>query len=132
MRLSARPDAHSPRRYASNIVARGQHRVLGCSLRNPERPSRKQSFLVFADLSPYGVMEILDLLISDAQQEQFLRAYDVTRLVLERLAILPSTPQEKQKLLELDELEIGYGVICRQDAAQRHGRSSERPFLLGG
>jgi DNA helicase HerA-like ATPase len=61
--------------------------------------------LRFADLSPYAVMEILDL--STAQQERFLKAYDTLKLVLRDLQIFPKPGQEEQAL-ELDELESGY------------------------
>jgi len=80
--------------------------LVGRQTRNPAHPSRHQFSLLFSELSPYAVMEILDL--SDAQQERFLKAYDVTKLVLERLQVFPANTQEKQQLLELDELEAGY------------------------
>jgi DNA helicase HerA-like ATPase len=82
------------------------YHLIGRETRNPQHPSKKQFSLVFSDLSPYTVMEILDL--SDAQEERFLKAYDVTKLTMERLQIFPKTDQEKQQLLELDELESGY------------------------
>lgn len=82
------------------------YHLIGRETRNPSHPSKKQFSLVFSDLSPYAVMEILDL--SDAQEERFLKAYDITKLAMERLQIFPKTDQEKQQLLELDELESGY------------------------
>jgi hypothetical protein len=51
-------------------------------------------------------MEILDL--NDAQQQRFIKAYDITKLALERLEVFPANAQEKSQLLELDELEVGY------------------------
>jgi len=80
--------------------------LVGKQTRNPAHPSRKQFSLVFSELSPYAVIEILDL--SDAQQERFLKAFDITKLALERLKIFPVTDTERQQLLELDELESGY------------------------
>jgi uncharacterized protein len=82
------------------------YHLVGRETRNPSHPSRHQFSLLFSELSPYAVMEILDL--SDAQQERFFKAYDVAKLVLERLQVFPANAQEKQQLLELDELEAGY------------------------
>jgi uncharacterized protein len=73
--------------------------------------------LRFADLSPYAVMEILDL--SPAQQERFLKAYDMLKLVLRDLDIFPK-PGEENLALEVDELESGYPPDDA-DAAHRHG-----------
>jgi DNA helicase HerA-like ATPase len=82
------------------------YHLVGRETRNPKHPNRHQFSLLFSELSPYAVMEILAL--SDAQQERFLKAYDVTKLALERLGVFPANAQEKQELLELDELESGY------------------------
>ncbi len=82
------------------------YHLVGRETRNPRHPNRHQFSLLFSELSPYAVMEILDL--SDAQQERFLKAYDVAKLALERLGVFPANAQEKQELLELDELESGY------------------------
>jgi hypothetical protein len=62
--------------------------------------------LKFSELSPYTVMEILDL--SEAQQERFIKAYDATRAVMRDLKIFPATKDDENLLLELDELETGY------------------------
>lgn len=61
--------------------------------------------LRFSDLSPYAVMEILDL--PPAQQERFLKAYDTLKLVLKDLEIFPQRGEET-RALELDEMETGY------------------------
>jgi DNA helicase HerA-like ATPase len=82
------------------------YHLVGRQTRNPSHPSKEQFSLVFSELSPYAVMEILDL--SDAQQERFLKAYDVTKLALERFKIFPANDHERQQLLDLDELENGY------------------------
>lgn len=82
------------------------YHLVGRETRNPTHPSRRQFSLLFSELSPYAVMEILEL--SEPQQQRFLKAYDVTKLVLERLQIFPANAQEKLQLLELDELETGY------------------------
>lgn len=60
--------------------------------------------LRFSDLSPYAVMEILDL--PPAQQERFLKAYDTLKLILKDLEIFPQRGEET-RALELDEMETG-------------------------
>lgn len=82
------------------------YHLVGRETRNPMHPSRQKFSLLFSELSPYAVMEILDL--SDAQQQRFFKAFDVAKLALERLQIFPANALEKQQLLELDELESGY------------------------
>ena len=62
--------------------------------------------LKFSELSPYAVMEILDL--NEAQQQRFYKAYDATRAVMKDLKMFPSTKDDENLLLELDELETGY------------------------
>lgn len=62
--------------------------------------------LRFSELSPYAVMEILDL--NEAQQDRFYKAYDTSRAVLRDLKIFPASKDEENILLDLDELETGY------------------------
>src|SRR5206468_2864786 len=75
---------------------------------NPEHPHAHAFSLQFARLSPYAIMEILDL--SDAQQERFLRAYDIAKHVLRELGVFPEKGNAEQErfALELDEFERGY------------------------
>jgi hypothetical protein len=84
-------------------------RILHLIGRETSREARgatvKPFCLQFAELSPYAVMEILDL--SPAQQERFLKAYDTLKLVLRDLDIFPK-PGEDNLALEVDELESGY------------------------
>src|ERR671914_2798871 len=84
-------------------------RILHLIGRETSREARgatvKPFCLQFADLSPYAVMEILDL--SPAQQERFLKAYDTLKVVLRDLDIFPK-PGEETLALEVDELESGY------------------------
>jgi DNA helicase HerA-like ATPase len=82
------------------------YHLVGRETRNPAHPSKHQFSLVFSELSPYAVMEILGL--SDPQEERFLKAFDITKLALERFKIFPTKDEEKQQILELDELESGY------------------------
>ena len=62
--------------------------------------------LQFSQLSPYLVMEILGL--SEAQQQRYLRAYDIAKHILSHLRIFPASPEDAQLLLEVDEMETGY------------------------
>ncbi|HZU77545.1 MAG TPA: ATP-binding protein, partial [Dehalococcoidia bacterium] len=62
--------------------------------------------LQFSQLSPYLVAEVLDL--NEAQQQRFQKAYDITKEVLKKLQIFPKTQEDRDRLLELDELEEGY------------------------
>jgi DNA helicase HerA-like ATPase len=96
----------------------------------------------FANLSPYAVMEILDL--SPAQQERFLKAYDTLKLILKDIDIFPRKGEE-HLALEVDELETGYprmtllqlldvvGVFMdmaastREDKSRSKGNASEEP-----
>jgi uncharacterized protein len=91
--------------------------------------------LQFADLSPYAVMEILDL--SPAQQERFLKAYDTLKLVMRDLEIFPK-PGEENLALEVDELDGGYprmtllqlidvaGVFADMAASSRDERTKSK------
>ena len=62
--------------------------------------------LRFSELSPYAVMDILEL--TDAQRTRFYLAYETTRLILKDLKIFPSNKEEEKQVLELDELDTGY------------------------
>jgi DNA helicase HerA-like ATPase len=84
------------------------YHLVGRGSANPSHPNCKPFSLQFARLSPYAVMEILDL--SDAQQERFLKAYDIAKPLLRDLDIFPrkGQPEQEQMALEIDEFERGY------------------------
>lgn len=84
------------------------YHLIGRDTANPDHPNLRQFSLQFARLSPYAVIEILDL--SPAQQERFLPAYDVAKMVLRELGIFPAKGNAEQERLaiELDEFERGY------------------------
>ncbi|HEX5754523.1 MAG TPA: ATP-binding protein [Archangium sp.] len=82
------------------------HHLMGRDSRNPKHRNLHPFALNFSSLSPYAISEILGL--SEAQQERFHKAYDVTKLLLEELGIYPRTAEERQQVLELDELSTGY------------------------
>jgi uncharacterized protein len=84
------------------------YHLVGRETANPRHPHLREFSLQFARLSPYAAMEVLDL--SDAQQERFLKAYDVTKEVMRDLGIFPAKGNAEQErlALELDEFERGY------------------------
>ncbi|MCY1031658.1 ATP-binding protein [Corallococcus sp. BB11-1] len=82
------------------------HHLLGRATRNREHRPLHRFSLNFSSLSPYALAEILDM--TDAQQERFLKAYDVTKLLLEDFGIFPTNEQERRHMLEVDELSTGY------------------------
>lgn len=79
---------------------------VGRETTNPEHPEAKPFSLRFDQISPYAVMEILDL--PDAQQQRYLKAYDVARNILNRFKIFPNGPEDHAALLQLDDLERGF------------------------
>ncbi|MGD0767241.1 MAG: ATP-binding protein [Tepidisphaeraceae bacterium] len=81
-------------------------RLVGRVSANPKHPKQSEFSLRFADLSPHALVEILGL--TDAQEERFIRSYDATKVVMERLRIFPVTDQDRQEVLEIDELDEGY------------------------
>ena len=84
------------------------YHLVGRDTANPSHPHRREFSLQFARLSPYAVMEILDL--SEAQQERFLKAYDITKEVMRDLGIFPqkNSGEQQRMALENDEFERGY------------------------
>lgn len=101
---------------------------------NREHPSITSFSLRFSELSPYAVQEILEL--NDPQTERFLKAYDITKLALERFKVWPTTDQEKRQAFELDELDTGYPrmtLACLYDVVNFIGstiaKDSSPPYL---
>jgi DNA helicase HerA-like ATPase len=86
----------------------GVYHLVGRETTNPDHPNRRPFALQFARLSPYAVIEILGL--SDAQQERFLKAFDITKEVMRDLGIFPAknNAEDERTALELDEFEGGY------------------------
>lgn len=72
----------------------------------PEHPARISFKLAFADISAHVLTEILEL--SEPQQRRFADAYDICKLIMEKVKIFPSTTAEQQEALELDELDAGW------------------------
>ena len=97
---------------AKGVENVGIYRLAGRETTNPGYRDNKQFCLEYSNLSPYAVIEILNL--NDAQQERFLKAHDIARRVMMDLKIFPATDAEKAELLELDEMERGYPRLSLQ------------------
>jgi DNA helicase HerA-like ATPase len=73
-------------------------------------PSKVVEFgLTFENLSPYAIVEILEL--NDAQEDRYLKAYEIARKLLRELRIFPTDPkndEQRKELIDLDELEKSY------------------------
>jgi hypothetical protein len=82
------------------------HHLVGRDTAYPTHPRRSAFSLRFSDLSPYAVQEIVDL--TEPQSERFFKAYDITKLALDRLGIWPRSNDERRMMMELDEFETGY------------------------
>lgn len=82
--------------------------LVGREPANPDHPDLTYFSLDFTVLSPWAVIEILDL--NEAQQSRFLTAYDIGRRLLKDLDIFPEPKNAKQleEALEYDELDHGY------------------------
>ncbi len=87
----------------NNVVV---YHLVGRETTCPDRSRTRAFSLSFSQLSPYMVMGILDF--NDAQQQRYQRAYDLTRYLLTQLRIFPASDEDRQHMLELDEMETGY------------------------
>ncbi len=84
------------------------YHLIGRETRNQTHPDPRPFSLRFEELSPYAAMEILEL--TDAQQERFLKSYDIAKNMLRKLNIFPrqNDTGDQARLLEFDEYEEGY------------------------
>ncbi len=98
------------RRNLKPLVVPNTHicHLVGRETANPQHPSITSFSLRFSSLSPYAVMEILDL--SEAQQDRFWKAYEVTKQLLRDFEIFPKRgdANEQKQALELNEFDSGY------------------------
>jgi uncharacterized protein len=88
------------------------YHLVGRESSHPDYAYRYEFGLDFSQLSPYAIIEILGL--NEAQQERFLRAYDIAKHLLNTLGIYPANSQEAREWLEMDELEVGYPCLTLQ------------------
>jgi DNA helicase HerA-like ATPase len=89
------------------------YHLVGRDTTNPHHPHRAAFSLQFAQLSPYAVAEMLGM--SDAQEDRFRYAYEVTKAVMRDLGICPEKAKTKEEidrqekmLLRVDEFERGW------------------------
>jgi DNA helicase HerA-like ATPase len=108
------------------------YHLVGRDTTNPQHPRRREFSLQFAWLSPYQVFEILGL--SDAQQERFLKAYDITKEVMRELHIFPAerNAEQEQIAAELDEFERGYPRMTLRMLMDVTAACLERADSAGG
>lgn len=97
---------------AEGVSNVGLHHLVGRETAHEGYGDTAAFCLDYPNLSPYTVMEILSL--NDAQQERFLKAYDIARRVLMNLKIYPASKEEQEELLELDEMERGFPRLTLQ------------------
>ena len=97
---------------AKGVKNVGIRRLVGRESTNEEYADNKEFSLEYSNLSPYAMIEILNL--NEAQQDRFDKAYEITRRVLMDLKIYPANDEEKKELLELDELERGFPRMTLQ------------------
>jgi DNA helicase HerA-like ATPase len=84
------------------------YHLVGRDTANPDHPQRRPFSLQFARLSPYTVMDILNL--TEPQAQRFHQAYDLTVELMRRLELFPKRgdPQQERLAVEYDEFERGY------------------------
>jgi uncharacterized protein len=82
------------------------YHLVGRETSRGEKSALQAFGLDFSELSPYTIMDILDL--NEPQRERFHAAYDVASDVLKDLKIYPANPEDQAHLLERDEWETGY------------------------
>ncbi len=89
------------------------YHLVGRETTNPRHPHRAEFSLQFAQLSPYAVAEMVGM--SDAQEDRFRYAYEVTKTLMRDLGICPEKGKSKDEvdrqekaLLRVDEFERGW------------------------
>jgi uncharacterized protein len=88
----------------------GIRRLVGRESSNEDYADNKEFSLEYSNISPYAMIEILNL--NEAQQDRFDKAYEITRRVLMDLKLL--SEEDREQLLELDELERGFPCMTLQ------------------
>jgi len=82
------------------------YHLVGRETTNPGHHPKTSFCIKFDKLSPYLVMELLEL--NEPQETRYLKAYDITRRVLQDLRISPQAGEDPSRFFELDEMEEGY------------------------
>jgi DNA helicase HerA-like ATPase len=116
------------------------YHLAGHDTANPDHPRRTAFSLRFGKISPYALAEILDF--SDAQEERFFKAYDLTKLALERLGIYPRPGHQEdlEQAEDVDEFDRGwpgmqlrhlYDLVARISMKVDKDTSPWRPLTPG-
>ncbi len=82
------------------------YHLVGRETTNPHHPRTNNFCLPFEKLSPYLVTELLEL--NEPQEQRYLKAYDITKRVLQDLKVSPRSNEDTTRFIELDEMEEGY------------------------
>src|SRR5262245_32360570 len=88
------------------------YHLIGRETTNESYEQRKTFSIKYENLSPYAVMDILNF--NDAQQERFLKAYDIAKRVMRDPKINPFSKADEERVFELDEMEEGYPRLTLQ------------------
>ena len=80
--------------------------LAGRDTANPTHPDIRRFKLGFSEISPFVLVEIMDL--SSAQERRFHDAYETCRIAMERARIYPANSDEQQEAAEIDELDTGW------------------------
>lgn len=91
---------------ATGVQQTHLYHLVGRETTNPSHARKTVFCLTFEKLSPYLVMEVMEL--SGPQEERYLRAFDITKRVLQELKISPEPGEDTAHFFELDEMEEGY------------------------
>lgn len=82
------------------------YHLVGRETTNPQHPRLSSFCLSFEKLSPHLVAELLEL--NEPQEQRYLKAFDITKRVLQELKISPRPNEDQARFFELDEMEEGY------------------------
>jgi len=93
---------------AAGIPQTTLYHLLGRETANPDHPELRAFSLQFGRLSPFTIMDILEL--TEPQRARFMQAYDVAKGLLRRAKIFPEPGDERQEQLamQIDDLERGW------------------------
>ncbi len=82
------------------------YHLVGRDTTNPGHPHCSSFCLTFERLSPFLVSEVLEL--NEAQEQRYLKAYDITKRILQDLKVSPQPNEDMTMFFDLDEMEEGY------------------------
>lgn len=82
------------------------YHLVGRETTNPGHQHCSSFCLTFERLSPYLVSEVLEL--NEPQEQRYLKAYDITKRIMQDLKISPLPNDDMTRFFDLDEMEEGY------------------------